>query len=190
MQRLGDAISLYWYQTVTNQAPYTVENTTPEHREGKKDMNGFAYYESSSWNSLEIISTHVAAEKFDRLIRQARLVNFWNRLTGRPRMLMSHVRMRARSKEISRLERGVELIPVKSIVGSVNRTEDYDRQFRPLNPALRKRWVNIHVLAETIGWEPITVYKIGDLYFVEDGHHRVSVARHSGWDTIEAQVYE
>ena len=63
-------------------------------------------------------------------------------------------------------------------------------QFRPLNPVLKKRWINVHELSEDLGWEPITVHKIGDLYFVEDGHHRVSVARHSGWDTIEAQVYE
>jgi hypothetical protein len=153
-------------------------------------MTALVGYEPTSWNSLEIINRQVAADKFTHLNRQARLANFLNRLAGRPRQLLSYERIHARSTGINRLDRGVKLIPVKSIVGSVNRAEDYDWQFRPLNPALKKRWINIHMLAESLGWEPVIVHKIGDLYFVEDGHHRVSVARHLGVDTIEAQVYE
>src|SRR4051812_6289749 len=35
---------------------------------------------------------------------------------------------------------------------------------------------------------PISVYRIGDLHFVRDGHHRVSVARALGLDDIDAYV--
>jgi hypothetical protein len=149
-----------------------------------------AGYDTYSGSSLQIVGGQVAAEKFRRLHQQARLAHLWNRLTGHPGNLLSYNRMRPRFKGITRLDRGVKPIPVKSIVGSVDRAEDFDRQFRPLNPALKKRWITVHLLSESPGWEPIVVRKIDDLYFVEDGHNRVSVARHSGWDTIEAQVYE
>jgi len=153
-------------------------------------MNSFKGFESVSWNSLDVINVQVATDKFHRLNRQARLAKFWHRLTGRSGTLVAYEQMHAQTKGITSLDRGVKVIPLESIVGSVGRAADYDRQFRPLNPALENRWINVHVLSERSGWEPITVRKIGDLYFVEDGHHRVSVARHSGWDYIEAQVYE
>jgi hypothetical protein len=153
-------------------------------------MNGIAGYEPTTLNSLEIVNRQIAAEKFNRLNLQAQLANFWRRLTGHPKPLLSYEHMRAQSNQTTSLDRGVKSIPVKSIVGSVNRAEDYDRQFRPLNRDLKSRWINIYMLSESLGWEPIIVHKIGDRYFVEDGHHRVSVARHSGFDTIEAHVYE
>jgi len=37
---------------------------------------------------------------------------------------------------------------------------------------------------------PIDVYRIGELHFVKDGHHRVSVARELGYDVIDAYVTE
>ncbi len=147
-------------------------------------MNRISGYEPNSWNALEIIDHQVAMDKFNRLNRQARLANFWNRLTGRPETLRSH------PSGIGGLDRGVREVPIQSILGSVSRVEDYDRQFRPLNPALKDRWIGIYMLNESSGWEPVVLRKIGAQYFVVDGHHRVSVARHSGWKTIEARVYE
>jgi hypothetical protein len=37
---------------------------------------------------------------------------------------------------------------------------------------------------------PIDVYRIGEVHFVKDGHHRVSVARAQGLETIDAYVTE
>jgi len=153
-------------------------------------MSSSAGYQRVSWDSLDIINNQIAVDKFNRLYKQALMVNLLNRLTGRPQTLLSYEHMRSTSEGITDLDRGVQEIPVKSIVGSLYRVKDYDRQFRPLNPALKNRWINIHMLTEHSGWKPIIVHKIGGQYFVVDGHHRVSVARHSGWDTIEAQVYE
>lgn len=143
-----------------------------------------------SWGSLDIISNQVALEKFNRLYQQARLAQWVGRLVGRPQTLLSYEQVLPQTKVSSPQELGIQQIPIKSIVGSLGRDNDYDRQFRPLNLALRYRWINIHMLAERNGWKPIVVYKIADQYFVVDGHHRVSVARHSGWDTIEAHVSE
>jgi hypothetical protein len=165
-------------------------NAVPEHWKGEKDMNDFSNFASTSANTLEIISRQTAEDKFDRLNRQARLVRLWNLLTGRPRTLMSFGPRRTQFNGGTCQNRGVQDIPVRAIVGSVGRAGEYDRQFRPLNPALRNRWIGVHVLAENAGWEPVVVHKVGEVYFVEDGHHRVSVARHSGYNFIEAQVYE
>ena len=73
---------------------------------------------------------------------------------------------------------GVQLIPLDSIVGSVDRTRDFDRRFRPTTQRVRPRWERI-ALARRRGesFPPIEVYRVGDAHFVRDGHHRVSVAR-------------
>ena len=87
---------------------------------------------------------------------------------------------------------GVQRIPVGAIVGTVDRRPDsFDRSFRPRSPELRRRWERVMAArrrGETL--PPIDVYKVGDIYFVRDGHHRVSVARALGETTIDAHVRE
>lgn len=86
---------------------------------------------------------------------------------------------------------GVQVITLDSIVGSVDRTRDFDRKFRPTSSRPRERWQRI-AAAQRRGesMPPISVYRVGDLHFVRDGHHRASVARALGWRTIEADVTE
>jgi hypothetical protein len=86
---------------------------------------------------------------------------------------------------------GVQTIPLDSVVGSVDRTRDFDRQFRPTSGRPRERWQRI-AAAQRRGesMPPISVYRIGDMHFVRDGHHRVSVARAVGWRYIDAEVTE
>jgi hypothetical protein len=89
--------------------------------------------------------------------------------------------------------RGIQDIPVKNIVGSTGRYEDFTRHFLPrsANEREKERWRNIFTLAETgKGFPPIDVYKIDQVYFVKDGNHRVSVARALDWETIQAHVTE
>jgi hypothetical protein len=89
-----------------------------------------------------------------------------------------------------RLYRGVQDIPVRQIVGSVGRRQDFSRRFHPLRKSMNARWINVRLLASNSGWPPIQVYQVGNLYFVEDGHHRVSVANYLGYQSIEAEVWE
>ncbi len=86
---------------------------------------------------------------------------------------------------------GQQLIPLDSIVGTVDREREFDRSFRPTTPRVRERWQRIN-LAQRKGEEmpPIDVYRIGDLHFVKDGHHRVSVAHALGYKDISAYVTE
>ena len=86
---------------------------------------------------------------------------------------------------------GLQLIPLDSIVGTVDRSQEFDRSFRPTSPRVRDRWQRIN-LAQRKGqtMPPIDVYRIGEVHFVKDGHHRVSVARAFGYNDIEAFVTE
>jgi hypothetical protein len=86
---------------------------------------------------------------------------------------------------------GLQVIPLDSIVGTVDRSREFDRDFRPTSPRVRERWERIN-LAQRKGeaMPPIDVYRIGELHFVKDGHHRVSVAHALGYRDIEAYVTE
>jgi hypothetical protein len=87
---------------------------------------------------------------------------------------------------------GVQMIPLDSIVGTVDRQEDaFDRAFRPARAETRGRWLSIAAARRRgAAMPPIDVYRIGELHFVRDGHHRVSVARALGDKVIEAHVRE
>jgi hypothetical protein len=86
---------------------------------------------------------------------------------------------------------GLQTVPLDSIVGTVDRQREFDRRFRPTSGRVRPRWERINV-AQRRGdpMPPIDVYRIGDLHFVKDGHHRVSVARALGHEDINAYVTE
>ncbi len=86
---------------------------------------------------------------------------------------------------------GQEVIPLDSIVGTVDRSREFDRRFRPTSPRVRPRWERIATAQRRgEGMPPIDVYRIGDMHFVKDGHHRVSVARAMGHKDINAFVTE
>ncbi|GAA1194630.1 chromosome partitioning protein ParB [Prauserella alba] len=86
---------------------------------------------------------------------------------------------------------GLRVVKLDSIVGSVDRDSDFDRRFRPTSGRVRQRWERL-ALASRRGEAipPIEVYRVGELHFVIDGHHRVSVAHALGLDTIDAFVTE
>jgi hypothetical protein len=92
---------------------------------------------------------------------------------------------------VSERRLGLQTIRLDSIVGSVDRTRDFDRRFRPTSARTRERWQRLALAArrgEAV--PPIEVYRVGDLHFVQDGHHRVSVAHALGLTTIDAYVTE
>jgi hypothetical protein len=86
---------------------------------------------------------------------------------------------------------GLRVVPLDAIVGTVDRGVDFDRAMRPTSARLRSRWERI-ASAQRRGeaLPPVSLYKIGDLYFIRDGHHRVSVAKSLGRTDIDAYVAE
>ena len=86
---------------------------------------------------------------------------------------------------------GLRTIELDSIVGTVDRGREFDRRFNPTSGRVRPRWERINT-AQRKGqaMPPIDVYRLGELHFVKDGHHRVSVARALGHKDIDAYVTE
>jgi hypothetical protein len=86
---------------------------------------------------------------------------------------------------------GLRTIQLSTVVGTVDSARDFDRRFRPTSARVRQRWERL-ALAQRRGEPipPIDVYRVGDMHFVQDGHHRISIAMAAGATTIEAYVTE
>ena len=86
---------------------------------------------------------------------------------------------------------GLKTIRLSTVVGTVDSNRDFDRRFRPTSARVRERWEQL-ALAQRRGASipPIDVYRVGELHFVRDGHHRVSIALATGQTTIDAYVTE
>ena len=83
---------------------------------------------------------------------------------------------------------GIREIPIADIVGSVDRSVDFDQFFRPRRRELRRRLDAMEQAFDDRPMPPISAYEAGGLYFVSDGHHRVALARRSGTEMIDAEV--
>jgi hypothetical protein len=86
---------------------------------------------------------------------------------------------------------GAQTIALDTIVGTVDRAKEFDRDFRPTTGRTRPRWQKL-AAAVRRGEDlpPIDVFRIGEVHFVRDGHHRVSVYRALGRTHIDAYVTE
>jgi hypothetical protein len=134
-----------------------------------------------------------ADKDFTRARRKAflrRIGAFLRRDPGSNRLL-SFEEVKSALGALEQVYLGMRTVPVKKIVGSVGRHRDFDRAFLPSKGDLETRWKRIDQMmhrAEEL--PPISLYKIGDAYFVRDGNHRVSVARQLGGEMIDAEVIE
>ncbi len=131
-----------------------------------------------------------ARARFESARKKAFFDKVTARLTGRPTEMLPFDAIRAELRQQNPFYRGIQEIPVDLIVGSVGRYREFTRRFLPLTDSLRERWIGVDNLASSTGWPPIDAYKIGGVYFANDGNHRVSVARQLDIPTIEAHVWE
>jgi nucleotide-binding universal stress UspA family protein len=132
-----------------------------------------------------------ALQDFKRARQEAALRQLLNRFSGRSDQLLAYRDLSDKLTITDTIEHGLQEIPLKAIVGSVGRADDFTRDFLPKRDSDAERWANVKAaVIDMRGWSPIDVYKIGEIYFVKDGNHRVSVARQLGNDTISAYVTE
>lgn len=96
--------------------------------------------------------------------------------------------VRRRLRVVGQSYLGVREIPVAQIVGSVDRNADFDRDFRPRRGVSRERLARLRSAFADGVMPPIAVFEVGGAYFVEDGHHRVALARERGADFVDAEV--
>lgn len=137
-------------------------------------------------------SPSAAAAKLERLQSHSLIGSLLRLFSQRPdETLLSFDQVQQLLRDRQEIDRGAQSIPIAHIVGSVGRYRDFDRAFLPLSGADRERWKRLDVaLNELRSLPPIDVYKLGDVYFVRDGNHRVSVAKANGLTHIEAHVTE
>ncbi len=130
-------------------------------------------------------------KEFGAVRRKAFLEEMLNFITGRPNELLAFEEVRQSLRLQDSTYKGLQEIELDKIVGSVGRYRDFTRTFLPKSDRTEDRWRRVDAVThDLVGTTPIEVYKIGDIYFVRDGNHRVSVARAHGAKTVEAYVIE
>ncbi len=136
----------------------------------------------------------MAIHDFQSARQRAAIQEILSRFTGKSTQLLSYEDVAEKLKLRIRTERGVQHIPIDAIVGSVGRNTEFTRTFLPRRAGDQQRWANVKaVFMDTDSGSnlpPIEVYKVGEVYFVIDGNHRVSIARQEKLTTIEARVIE
>ena len=132
-----------------------------------------------------------AEQDFAMATRAALLQRLWGSLTGRNNSLVRFEDVKKTSGFLGQHYRGLQPVPLKRIVGSLGRSDDFDRAFMPTQSHSRRKWVSVdRAYLDGVDLPAISLYKIGDAYFVVDGHHRLSVARQKGQSFIDAEVIE
>jgi hypothetical protein len=83
------------------------------------------------------------------------------------------------------------IVPIDQIVGTVEPTRCFDRQFRPTSemPRTRFEWIDGEIRSGR-GMDPVELYRCGGQYYVLDGRHRIAVARALGERSILANITE
>ena len=132
-----------------------------------------------------------ANDDFFRALKKAKLQTFLSRLQMERTELLSFYDVKKLVKPKRQTYRGMKAIRVDRIIGSEGRYRDFNKAFFPKKSMLKRRWESIsRAHMQMVDLPAISVYKIGDAYFVRDGNHRVSVAKTLGVEFIDADIVE
>ena len=133
----------------------------------------------------------MARRKYKIALQRASRHNLGNKLRRGCNDLLPYSRVSKQLQHQAWRNIGVQSVAIDAIVGSSGHHRDFDLAFLPRRKETDDRWVNIaRAHNKGTGLPPVTLYKVGDAYFVEDGNHRVSVARMSGQEFVRAIVIE
>jgi len=128
---------------------------------------------------------------FQRALFKSFMNRVWDSLSGQRTTLLSYDDIKEKLRIGGPIYRGMQTVRVDQIAGSLNRYHEFDRVFLPASDKLATRWQSVNrAFYQEVGLPPVVLYKVGQVYFVVDGHHRVSVARKQGQIYIEAEVRE
>ncbi|MGA9860440.1 MAG: hypothetical protein WBQ18_21425 [Solirubrobacteraceae bacterium] len=133
-----------------------------------------------------------AQHDFLRARRRASLARLAARLQGEPddvREILPYEEVIEALGFVGEQSAGRAVVALNDIVGTVDRGREFDRGFRPTSGRVRSRWEHIAAaMRRGEAMPPVDLLRIGEIYFVRDGHHRVSVARALGRTDIDALV--
>lgn len=138
---------------------------------------------------------HISEDAAERSAASAQ----FQKLMGRAARLRVLSQLRGRSRQLLRLQRlnhahqghflGLQTVPLAAIRGTENRSGEFDIEFLPTSEHVGQRWISVAVaLGRGIPLPPVELIRVGDTYFVRDGHHRISVMKALGYQALEALV--
>lgn len=131
----------------------------------------------------------VARQDFERIHRRGVVNKVWSKLTGRRHRLLDIQTVRQKVRARTQSHAGLRQVPIRQILGSEGRSADFDLEWKPLKSASMERWTSIAAArAKGTNLPAVELIKVGDVYFVRDGHHRISVAKSQGQLEVEANV--
>jgi hypothetical protein len=132
-----------------------------------------------------------AKSDFSRARWKAFVRNVLASFKGEKNTLLSYDEVKEKLHIGGPIYRGVKTVPISQIVGSLNRYHEFDAAFLPKNDENAGRWQSVdRAFYQEVSLPPVVLYKVGEVYFVVDGHHRVSVAREQNAEFIDAEVRE
>ena len=128
---------------------------------------------------------------FQQALFKSFMNRVWGSISGQRTTLLSYDDIKEKLRIGGPIYRGMQTVRVDQIAGSLNRYHEFDRVFLPASEKLADRWQSVNrAFYQDVSLPPVVLYKVGQVYFVVDGHHRVSVARKQGQIYIEAEVRE
>lgn len=129
-----------------------------------------------------------AIERYNRIWLRSYMHALWNTLLRRD----SRLRSLPTDQHYAVARAGIpelRAVSIACIVGSENRSSDFDRAFAPLNEHMEGRWISVAMAWELgTGLPAVDLLQVGSEYYVRDGHHRISVAHAYGLREIDARV--
>jgi hypothetical protein len=130
-----------------------------------------------------------AKDLFEAMYRRSSLHKAWARITGKKNTLQDIVRLTRGQKVVSSYFQGYQNVPIDAIKGSEGRCEDFDNSFCPRKKHNSSRWIKVaSAFGRGVALPPVELIKIGEIFVVRDGHHRISVAKAFGASSVEARV--
>lgn len=146
---------------------------------------------SSSIGSQNIYARqyNTALSQFKSTLLTGKLGRLKRRIIGSPQSLYELNALKPDLKLRGSFYAGLRVVQISSIIGSEGKSADFDMDFHPIGEAARERWVNMAIAyLSRLPLPPIQLIQVGDVYFVRDGHHRISVSRAFGQVAMDAEV--
>jgi len=144
---------------------------------------------SDSWENRNQTIVKQAVRLYERVYRHGRMARLLAWLRRRPYQLLNLTMVKQQCQISNQYHLGLQTAQLNQIRGSADRSHDFDLDFHPRQNHSRQRWVSVAMVwlaGEPL--PPVELIQVGNIYFVEDGHHRISVAKAMGQLEIDAEV--
>jgi hypothetical protein len=151
--------------------------------------DNFETPDGGSSRNAHVHQYNMALNRFKSTLMKGRITRLKNRAMHLPQWLYDLNTIKPALSMRGSFYAGIQVVPVRSIIGSEGKVTDFDLGFHPIQEASRERWVSLAMAyIGCLPLPPVELIQIGDAYFVRDGHHRISVSRAFGQTNIDAEV--